>query len=188
MTNRDRLITKRGYDFYVATSAMQKAIRRGETALAGFFALELMESGFHNYVWKRLMTISAEDCHGIITQEIESLWNGFKEHFQKGTQKGRIYLAKAIIVLSQAPKSRDADHLTNLIYDKEVVTSEAERFMNSLDKTEKMAVPDYVYDVHTIQGKKRGKTKEDFFREEFKALNPRQKGLFDTFVDNKGGE
>ncbi len=41
---------------------MQKAIRRGDTRLAGYWALELWGSGFGNYVWKRLLTVSAEDC------------------------------------------------------------------------------------------------------------------------------
>ena len=65
------LRTKRGYDLYEVASALQKAIRRNETAIAGYFALELLESGYHNYVWKKLLTISAEDCHGVITQEFD---------------------------------------------------------------------------------------------------------------------
>ena len=34
-----------GYDFYEVSSAMQKAIRRADTGVAGFFALELWASG-----------------------------------------------------------------------------------------------------------------------------------------------
>ena len=41
---------------------MQKAIRRSDARLAGYWALELWESGFGQYVWRRLLTISAEDC------------------------------------------------------------------------------------------------------------------------------
>ena len=37
--------------------AMQKAIRRADAAVAGFFALELWTSGYRDYVWKRLFTI-----------------------------------------------------------------------------------------------------------------------------------
>lgn len=55
---------------------MQKAIRRADARVAGFFALELWHSGFRDYVWKRLFTISAEDCYGLITSEIEALWQG----------------------------------------------------------------------------------------------------------------
>ena len=33
-----------GYDFFEVSSAMQKAIRRADTGVAGFFALELSNS------------------------------------------------------------------------------------------------------------------------------------------------
>ena len=65
--------TTNGYDFFEVSSAMQKAIRRGDARTAGFFALELWHSGYRDYVWKRLFTISAEDCYGIITAEVEAL-------------------------------------------------------------------------------------------------------------------
>ena len=164
------LTTKRGYDLYEVASALQKAIRRNETAIAGYFALELLESGYHNYVWKKLLTISAEDCHGIITQEIEALRNAFNEQYKPGTNKGRIFLSKAVIILSQAPKNRDADHLTNLVYDTGVATEAAEKFLQELDETEIIDIPEYAFDCHTIKGKRRGKTKQDFFIEEFEAL------------------
>jgi hypothetical protein len=45
-----RFLTKRGYEFGEVSSAMQKAIRRGDTRLAGYWALELWASGYGNYV------------------------------------------------------------------------------------------------------------------------------------------
>ncbi len=55
------LRTKRGYQFGEVSSTMQKAIRRADAKLAGYWALELWESGFGKYCWKRLLTVSAED-------------------------------------------------------------------------------------------------------------------------------
>ena len=55
---------------FEVSSAMQKAIRRADAKVAGFFALELWSSGYLDYVWKRLFTISAEDCYGIITKRL----------------------------------------------------------------------------------------------------------------------
>ena len=43
-------------------------------------------------------------------------------------------------------------------------------------------IPDYTFDVHTRKGKKHGRTKEEFFQEEYKALQPRIPGLFDDLV------
>ena len=53
-------------------------------------------SGYRDYVWKRLYTISAEDCHGIITKEIEALWQGHELVNKTATEpKGRIFVSKA---------------------------------------------------------------------------------------------
>ena len=95
---------------------MQKAIRRADARVAGFFALELWHSGFRDYVWKRLFTISAEDCYGLITGEIEALWQGH-ELVNKGKQeaRGRIFVSKAVLLLCECCKCRDADHLQNLV-------------------------------------------------------------------------
>ena len=72
-----RIRTKRGYDSGEVSSAMQKAIRRADTRMAGYWALELWHSGFGNYVWKRLLTVSAEDVWGLITTEIKALHDSY---------------------------------------------------------------------------------------------------------------
>lgn len=114
-----------GYDFFEVSSAMQKAIRRADTGVAGFFALELWASGYRDYVWKRLYTISAEDCFGIITKEIEALWQGHELVNKNATEpKGRIFVSKAVILLCECRKNRDADHLQNFIYDRRDVDIE----------------------------------------------------------------
>ncbi len=43
---------------------------------------------------------------------------------------------------------------------------------------------DYAYDCHTLRGKRAGKTKADFFREEQRAVTPWQRGLFDELPEN----
>ena len=100
-----QLRTQRGYNFSEVSSAMQKAIRRADAPLAGYWALELWQSGFGRYVWKRLLTISAEDCWGILTQEVKALHDSYAEinrHAPRGEQRGRIFISKAVILLSLA--------------------------------------------------------------------------------------
>lgn len=182
------LRTKRNYVFAEVSSSLQKAIRRGDARHAGFWAIELFESGYHNYVWKRLLTISAEDCAGIITTEIHALFRGFEQvnkDNKKDKTQGRIFVAKAVIILSLAPKDRSADHLTNLVYDQtQVSEKEIENYISEAQKTPYVPIPGYALDVHTIQGKRNGKTKRDFFLEEHDALVPRQTGLFDSDLEN----
>lgn len=172
------LRTINGYDFYEAASALQKAVRRADHKVAGFFALELWSSNYVDYVWKRLLTISAEDCYGLITKEIMALHEAY-EYVTKGkTGKGRIFISKAVLLLCDVRKSRDADHLQNFVYDRKEV--DIDRWIEDVRKNP-IPVPPYTFDVHTKRGKMMGRTKEQFFREEFKALKPREPGLFDDF-------
>ena len=176
--------TKRGYDLFEVSSALQKSIRRGDVIKAGYFAVELFESGYDNYAWKRLLTVSAEDVRDFVTQEIKALHDSYV-FINKGSKekKGRIFLSKAVIVLCQAVKSRDSDILTNYIYDKKSMICDEDIDAILADiRQERIDIPEYAFDVHTARGKRAGKTKDDFFKEESAALNPKVPGLFDHLV------
>lgn len=180
--------SKHGYNLFEVASCLQKSIRRRDTATAGYMAIELFESGYHRYCWKRLLTISAEDCAGLITQEIKALHDAFELlNADAKKPRSRIFLSKAVIVLCQARKCRDADHLQNFVYDREMI--DARRLEAAIDEVrrnpENLPLPDYTFDVHTQRGRARGKTKEDFFRDEHAALNPRAQGEFDLLVEEE---
>lgn len=178
-----RLMTIRKYQLSDVASALQKAIRRGDERVAGYFAIEMFESNYAAYAWRRLLTVSAEDCHGCITTEIKALHDAWQVIHAAGKGRGRIFLAKAVVILCQARKSRDADHLTNLVYDPEAIDeSRLERELAEARKTAE-PIPDYAFDCHTSTGKRQGKTKRDFFIEEHDALKPRAAGLFDDDLE-----
>lgn len=181
-----RITTRNGYDFYEVASALQKSIRRNDIVTAEFFAVELWQSGYGNYAWKRLYTISAEDCWGLITHEIDALHNGY-ELVNKGANepKGRVFIGKAVILLCMCRKSRDADHLNNLAVDKVAPDDKAVELALDEARRNPIPVPPYTFDIHTNKGRKMGKTREDFFREEHEALNPRVPGIFDDLVPKK---
>ena len=113
--------TKRGYNFYEVLSAFQKAIRRGDGRLAGYWALELYDSGFETHIWNRLRVIACEDIAEPVTREIEALKQSH-DFVNKGKKKdepgkpGRLMVAKATLLLAAAKKCRDADHLICLVY------------------------------------------------------------------------
>ena len=184
-TDPMQLRTKRGYQFSEVSSAMQKAIRRGDAKLAGYWALELWESGFGKYCWKRLLTVSAEDCWGILTQEVKALHDSYlavNEGLSARQHRGRIFISKAVILLCLAKKSRDADHLQNFVYD-QMAGLDAETLAEELRQSgDYVPIPAYAYDCHTREGRKRGKTKRDFFKAEQAALEPFQPGLFDELM------
>ena len=177
-----KLQTQRGYDFYEVASALQKSIRRGDVKLAGYMALELFPK-YANYCWKRLLTISAEDCYGAMTKEVMALYDAFwvVNKGKKGNDlKGRIFISKAVILLCECKHNRDADLLQNYVYDKKQTLSDEqiEELFEEV-RADTMPVPEYVYDCHTLRGKRQGKTKRDFFIEEQAALSNVQMTLFD---------
>jgi replication-associated recombination protein RarA len=162
---------------------MQKAIRRGDARIAGYFAIEMFASGFDQYCWRRLITVSAEDCWGILTAEIRALYDSFQQMNtpRKPYQlRGRIFIAKAVLLLCEAKKSRDADHLTNFVYDRGMI--DPQTLIDALANADPEPIPEYAYDVHTAEGRRQGKTRADFFRDEQAALHPKQPGLFDDLV------
>lgn len=182
-----KVFTTRGYDFFEVSSAMQKAIRRGDAKLAGYWAIELFESGYAEYVWRRLLVISAEDCWGILTQEVESLyraWQLIDKNFRaKGIKgRGRVFAAKATILLAMAKKSRDADHLTNLVYDPRAVPDDQLEADLDAARQNMEPIPDEALDFHTRAGKRKGRKREQFIIDEHAALHPREPGLFDDYV------
>ena len=188
MTKPYELKTKRGYDFYEVASAMQKAIRRGDAKIAGYFGIELYESGYHKFLWARLLIISAEDCFGIITKEIQALRQAFDfVHSPKDADKlkARIFVSKAIVLMALAAHSRDADHLGWFVYDQKGVNEQTiEKALQESDASREgmEAIPDYAFDCHTRQGRMMGRTKAQFWPTEHMALANRQIGFFDSNV------
>lgn len=192
-------VTKRGYNFYVVLSALQKAIRRGDARLACYWAAELYESGFGPAAWNRLLVISAEDCWGTVTQHVEALRQELKalEAVDKQINKGKdgsekkrlnvIFLLKAAYMLALAQKNRDTDNFYCLIYVPSAIPEKQLLADLEAAQGEKISVPKDALDKHTVEGKKRLKEMglsekqmiEQFIQKETKALKPRVPGIFD---------
>lgn len=175
------MYTKNGHNFYDMSSMLQKAIRRGDYQRAGYAANELSER-YRNYLWKRLLIISAEDCYGIITKEIIGLKLADDEvRKSKKGENGNIFVSKAITLLCMALKNRDACYFAcNFFKSDELINPDEIEHVDIESCTFDGDIPDWVFDVHTLVGKKRGKTLLDMVRDEQEALNPWQPSLFDN--------
>lgn len=180
--------TLNGYNMYDMASMLQKAIRRCDIPHAAYAAEELMPS-FRPYLWRRMVVISAEDCYGIMTKEIIALWEADQEYNKdkkSWTEMSVIFIAKALLLLCLARKNRDADYVAlNFMWNDRLLTKEElDEFVDSsilddLQHPERIRIPDYVFDKHTILGKRRGKDEIDFFRDEIQQLRPHQESMFD---------
>ena len=177
---RYEMLTKSGYNFYDMASALQKGIRRGDFNLAGVAARELLGK-YNKYLWKRLLIISAEDCYGIMTKEIVALYHAYQECEGGKGEGGGIFVAKAVMLLCMALKNRDACYFAcNFMNDEATINPEdipVTDFSDCSLLDDK--IPDYVYDCHTLKGKRSGKTVRDMIIDEQEALQPKQMGLFD---------
>ena len=152
-----QILTRKDYDFYECSSAMQKCIRRGEEKKALFFALELYNSGYSKYVWKRILIITCEDI-GLANKDlpttIMSLFNMWELIAQKNLEEASMTLIQAILTLCRSEKSRIIDEYKIYLYKTDYCPS----------------IPDYALDVHTRKGKMKGRD-HNFFLEEGSKIN-----------------
>ena len=173
-----QMITPKGHNFYDMSSMLQKSIRRGKIELAAYAANEL-KGKWRNYLWKRLLVISAEDCYGVITKEIIAL----KLTDDETGKKEDIFISKALVLLCIARKNRDACYLAcnYMSMDDLIPEDQIEHVdLETQRKLEERDIPKWVFDVHTLRGKRSGKTINDMIVEEQAALEPKQLSLFDN--------
>lgn len=181
------LKTKNGYSMYEMSSMIQKAIRRSDVQHAAYAANELGEK-YRAYLWRRLLTVSAEDCYGIMTKEIVALQQAdeFVNKKNKPGYTNDLFIAKAVILLCMARKNRDADYVAcNFMWgDRNLTDEEFDMYVDykqvaELEMDGSQNVPGYVFDCHTARGKRNGKTALDMYVTEQAALEPHQMSLFD---------
>ena len=67
----------------------------------------------------------------------------------------RLFFVHAVLYLARSPKNRIVDNLLSVVYN---------------DK-ERLEIPDYALDKHTVRGKKMGSGLEHFFAEGAKLVN-----------------
>lgn len=180
--------TKRGFDLFECASAMQKAVRRGDAKMAGYWACELYFSGYAGYAWKRLLVMSAEDCHGIITGEVVALYDAFTILEKKDHGEGCLFVTKAAYLLARGKKSRDVDHLICLVYKADAVSDEQLLAEIAASKDWQAEIPDEALDQHTQRGQANGWKKDaatvaKWIKREHAALVPRELGLFDSMAE-----
>lgn len=158
--------TKKGYDLGEVASAMQKSIRRGLEEDALYWVVELYNSGFSEYAWKRLQIITSEDvglAEPYMVSEIEALYQMFLRQAKKTKASEdknapeRLYLVHAVMKLCRAKKSRAVDWA--LIH-----------FFGN-HPYQRKEIPDYALDKHNGRGKRLKRGWKHFFEEGSKLEN-----------------
>ena len=97
-------------DRWVASSALQKAIRRGDAATAARAATTLVEQGWAR-LWRRLLVIAVEDIGvGSVDVCIEVVRLVVEQKYATSAIR-RAALYRACNLLAKAPKDRSTDYL-----------------------------------------------------------------------------
>jgi len=152
-----KLETIGGHSFYTVASAIQKYVRRGDEHKALYWFSELFMSGFDNYAWKRIKVMVSEDvglANPMLPAQIHALYQTYVE-MKKEKNKHcpeKLPFVHAVLLLVRSPKSRIVDNLLCQYFD----------LRNNIQTPE---FDDYVYCLHTIEGKKKGRGNRHFYEE-----------------------
>lgn len=166
-------------------SAVHKAIRRNDQheALRAAWQLDKHYNAKYDFggqLWSELRRITCEDIGPADPQaacDIYVLWRFWEKATESDSKNEpwRLYTARAVLRLCEAPKSRAVDHgciLMSGAVDKLIAELRGE--------TWPQPVPAYAHDgLHT--GKKNGKTTVGFIIEEKAALSPAAFGIEGPF-------
>ena len=138
-------------------SALQKEIRRGHTENAVLLAYEMVitSPALEDYLWKRLLVISVEDV-GFGEPSAPVMLNALFQmvsSFDRSMGERKLFAVHAVRYLCGCTKDRTSDEMVNWVI--QAVAA----------GTARPAIPDYALDMHTAEGKARGRGKRHFWEE-----------------------
>ena len=135
-----------------------------------------------DYIWKVYADYAANHFGGKLLSEVEGLRKAdaiFNKN-KKGLKKNEIFISKALMVFCYAadPAFPDPRSNANIRYDSLIDWSNIRVKPIAECVLEGGRIPDFVYDCHTLLGRKRGKTDWDMTRDEQDALHPLEPDYF----------
>ena len=148
-------LTRKGYDFYEVASAFQKSIRRGLLEDAMYWGIELYESNYSEYAWKRMVIMASEDVGlgepSCIVQVMALKQSYDFLHTRGDAGAKKLPFTQAVTVLVKSRKSRFVDHAITVYWQQ--------------NREEMKPIPNWAYDMHTRRGKAMGRGLDYFYKE-----------------------
>ncbi len=159
----------------VDAAKLVKAIRHRDCDMSGFYIDRLRESS-RSLLWDALEKTSNANT----TDEIIALRKADSIVNKRKKEKDEIFTSKACI-LSMYSCDEEITNLSasEIIRSKENINWKEYR-VKELRKCNVERIPKWVYDCHTLKGKREGKTDWDMTIVEQEALRPKQVGYFDS--------
>lgn len=147
MGRDDQLTVSQGVPLADATSAMTKALRRGQE-LEGLYWAQQIEQRFPWYLWRRLAVFAAEDV-GLADPQAMQVVAATRQAYGESSKESRaprpdsVLLGFVVLYLARSPKSREADDLVQSL------------LHLTKDDGWRPDVPDEALDLHTATGRAR---------------------------------
>jgi replication-associated recombination protein RarA len=152
-------VTAHAYRLDEVISSVQKAVRRCDTDAALFWAVELNESGYGAYAWRRLLVIASEDvglADPMAAVVVSALYANAvalkKVRPPSDVRWDGLTLLQATAYLARASKNREVPDCYSTIELR-------------LSRGERPEIPDHAIDGHTARGRAQGRA-EGFFQAE----------------------
>lgn len=138
------MITKHGFNLDEVVSALQKSVRRGMEEESLFWAIELAQSGYGQYLWRRLGVTVSEDI-GLAEPLAPVIINSLAENCKRCTKSWKdpemLPIAHAVLYLCRCYKNREVDDYI-------------EYMMLKIKEGYCLDIPEWAKDIHTEEGKK----------------------------------
>ena len=137
-------------------SMLQKSIRRADEkdALAAAYEMHISSPQLSDKLWRRLLTISVEDIGFGNIHAPEVIWSLYKmkKDFSYRAGDQAMLFVYAVRYLCRSVKERSSDEL------KCMLQARAQHGFTS-------DIPDYTFDMHTVQGREMGRGAAHFLEE-----------------------
>lgn len=164
-------------------SALQKYIRRGlvEKAMYHAWVMSTVETGWS--LWKRLNIIAVEDVLDPVVIIAVAELSKQASKYGYGEWDGKRCAVAAAKIMAESSKDRSADEFLEVMdyYAKHHDDEECKKRIAELG-----ALDDWVFDVHTPQGRKMGRGDEYWYNESSKVENPSDRYIrFNDFIRSK---
>ncbi|MCA9388415.1 hypothetical protein KC644_01475 [Candidatus Berkelbacteria bacterium] len=177
--NFHAISTVNGFNLAEVASALQKAVRRAQEEEALHWAIEMADSGFSKYMFKRLKIIAAEDI-GLIDPQAFQLTKMAEDAYEQEkkaskSEPDKLYIALAVLYLVRSKKNREVDDFLGTI-------------LHQRENGKFPEVPDYAVDGHTQRGKQKKETKLQMWWNSGRVLQNVAGGnkYFDYMWENEG--
>lgn len=158
------------YELDEVVSALQKEIRRGFHERAFYWAVMMVNNGYEDYMWRRLMVILGEDVGHYdmrVAPFVLAMYQANEIATSKSKEKPKTdtnFVANAILAMCKAVKTREGCDLDEYVG-------------TCIEHGLKLEIPSYAVDMHTQRGRAEGGLADEikgnrFFEKEGRKLHP----------------